>query len=246
MNKSEILVRDLRNKSHYVVDDEYLNGYARVCGINATGVYNVLCRHADFYTQKAFPSIATIAEKLSIGKRTVSRALVTLEEWGIIKHERARHPETARWKHNSYTLLDKKSWTPLPHATQAHGEPHATEDTTHMPITTKTHMPHRHTKVSHSIKVTHKKDTHAANEKFEEFWKAYPRKIGKGAALRSWEKISPSEDLFTRILGSVAEHLNDPQWKEMRYIPHPATYLNQTRWDDEIQTQTITKVKSYG
>ena len=141
MGKAEIVIRDARRKDKYTVDDEYLNGYAKVCGIYATGVYNVLCRHADFHTQQSFPSIETIAEKLGIGKRTVSRALAVLEGYNVIAKERVRHPQTSRWKHNSYTLVDKTKWKP--HASQAHGstclsghEPHACECKSHMPVGT--------------------------------------------------------------------------------------------------------------
>lgn len=81
------------------------------------------------------------------------------------------------------------------------------------------------------------------DDHFAQFWTVYPRKIGKGAALRAWAKIKPDEVLSPRIIQSVSEHLSDPQWKKDggRFIPHPATYLNQARWEDEIQTRsTIT------
>ena len=79
----EYKVRDLREK-FFQVDDAYLNGYAKLCGISATGVYMILCRHAS-KDQSCFPSKKTIAEKLGISERSVYTAVKVLENWNIIK-----------------------------------------------------------------------------------------------------------------------------------------------------------------
>lgn len=78
------------------------------------------------------------------------------------------------------------------------------------------------------------------NEKrFEEFWKLYPRKEGKGAARKKWDQISPNAELFNKIITAVQDNIdNNAQWKKDngQYIPHPTTWLNQGRWDDDIST----------
>jgi hypothetical protein len=56
----EIKIRALRRKEKFVIDDEYLNGYARLCGWNATLVYMSICRHAD-KDQYSFPRIRKAA-----------------------------------------------------------------------------------------------------------------------------------------------------------------------------------------
>jgi len=69
---------------------------------------------------------------------------------------------------------------------------------------------------------------------FEIFWKAYPRKSGKGKALESWNKLKPSQDLQEQILEAVQAQCKTEQWKKDngQYIPFPATWLNQSRWLD--------------
>ena len=69
------------------------------------------------------------------------------------------------------------------------------------------------------------------------FWSAYPKKIGKGAAFKAWKKIKPDTELGTRIVDSVLAHADLPAWKKDggQYIPHPSTYLNQERWEDELE-----------
>jgi Helix-turn-helix domain len=101
-------IRDLREK-FFLIDDEYLNGYAKLCGINATGVYLSLCRHAN-KNQQCFPSKKLVAEELAISERSVYTALKTLESWNIIRIETRGRDETGKFNNLLYTLLDKKVW----------------------------------------------------------------------------------------------------------------------------------------
>ena len=100
--EEEFEVRDLREK-YYQVNDAYLNGWARKCGIYATGVYNVLCRHAG-YDQSCFPSVVLISDKLSVSQRQVTYALRKLEDHNIIVIE--NHPGGR----NKYWLTNKTEW----------------------------------------------------------------------------------------------------------------------------------------
>lgn len=70
---------------------------------------------------------------------------------------------------------------------------------------------------------------------FDVFYAAYPRKVGKKAALTAWLKLAPDEALQATILGALAAqrpHLDKRENK--RFIPHPATWLNKGQWEDEI------------
>ncbi len=70
-------------------------------------------------------------------------------------------------------------------------------------------------------------------EKFEEFWKVYPRRVAKSNAEKAWLKIKP--DLFGIIIADVIKRKSsDRQWQHIEYIPHAATYLNAGRWTDDI------------
>lgn len=68
---------------------------------------------------------------------------------------------------------------------------------------------------------------------FEEFYKAYPKHVGKEAAWRAWRKVKPEE--ATAILARVElNKLGEWARKDKQYIPNPATWLNGRRWEDEI------------
>jgi hypothetical protein len=73
---------------------------------------------------------------------------------------------------------------------------------------------------------------------FEEFWKAYPRKIAKPQAEKAWAKICPDEELNKRIHKALSVAKQSKDWTKDggQYIPYPATWLNQNRWEDEHGT----------
>lgn len=76
----------------------------------------------------------------------------------------------------------------------------------------------------------------ALERRFEEFWRAYPRKTAKLRAFDRWKKIKPDEDLTTRIIAAIEAQKLSAAWKRDngQYIPHPATWLSDGRWEDEV------------
>lgn len=71
---------------------------------------------------------------------------------------------------------------------------------------------------------------------FNRFWGMYPRKTSKQKAWESWIKLKPDEHLLKQICDSVDAHKKTPDWQKENgtFIPYPATFLNQKRWEDEI------------
>ena len=69
---------------------------------------------------------------------------------------------------------------------------------------------------------------------FNSFYKLYPRKVGRYAAEKGFKKLSKKERLL------AYDGLNNyiKYWKasetEKQFIPHPSTFINQKRWEDEI------------
>lgn len=78
---------------------------------------------------------------------------------------------------------------------------------------------------------------------FDRFWESYPRKEAKPTAKKAFEKLNPDEVLLKTMLEAIQRFKETSQWQEEngRFIPHPATWLNQRRWEDDIP-----KAKTYG
>lgn len=84
------------------------------------------------------------------------------------------------------------------------------------------------------IRRTSLSPTPEAQKAFDAFWLAYPRKVAKPKALASFLREGCVENL-TAILAAVEAQKKSPQWLKDNgeYIPHPTTWLNQHRWEDE-------------
>jgi hypothetical protein len=70
---------------------------------------------------------------------------------------------------------------------------------------------------------------------FDAFWAKYPRKVAKKTAMRAFAKLPTVEQELA--IDALDTHLD--YWKlketESDFIPHPATWLNQGRYFDELE-----------
>jgi 2'-5' RNA ligase len=71
---------------------------------------------------------------------------------------------------------------------------------------------------------------------FDEWYKNYPRKVAKGDARKAWtqmEKVMPPLEQMLKVLEAQKKQ---EDWRKDggKFIPYPATYLRQERWDDEL------------
>jgi hypothetical protein len=67
---------------------------------------------------------------------------------------------------------------------------------------------------------------------FSSFWRLYPKRVGKGEALKAWKK-NRCEKITESILLALENQLAWLTRENGKYIPNPATWLNQKRWEDE-------------
>lgn len=76
--------------------------------------------------------------------------------------------------------------------------------------------------------------TKTQQSRFDAFWKVYPKKVGKQDAMKAWKKIAPDEELTDTIIRAVeTAKQKDSRFREERFIPHPATWLNAGSWENE-------------
>lgn len=70
---------------------------------------------------------------------------------------------------------------------------------------------------------------------FDRFWSIYPKKVGKIAAKKAFERAIRKTTLES-LLTAIERQKCGSQWSRDngRYIPNPATWLNQGRWEDEL------------
>lgn len=95
-----------------------------------------------------------------------------------------------------------------------------------------------------SLKKTRSKATvQEYTHDFEEFWKIYPRREGKGLAFQSWQKLNIDRKRTAYValrkqLQVLTDRANDPV---KNYCPLPATWINQCRFDDDAEQMEMAK-----
>lgn len=73
------------------------------------------------------------------------------------------------------------------------------------------------------------------DERFDRFWKSYPKRTGKGAALKAFTKLKVTDEMLETMLAAIEAQKKTAQWQKEggQYIPMPSTWLNQMRWEDD-------------
>ncbi|GAB3558821.1 hypothetical protein GCM10027405_05610 [Arthrobacter alkaliphilus] len=140
------------------------------------------------------------------------------------RSEKATKAARARW------ATDSKSEDATEHAAsigQASGE-QCSEDTPAMPEKRREKK-----KISSS----------SSTADFDAFWVRYPRKVAKAAAQKAFAKALKSTDVET-VMSGVEALRTEVAGKDQKFTPHPATWLNEGRWDDEPSGQLQIPVNS--
>lgn len=197
-------------------------------------------------------SVATIVEHTCLSERAVRKTLHDLTEMGYLSAT-VRHGTSTK-----YTLTPARgapldlSTAPAPDAphpctpcTPAPDAPlHQMQPPPAPPAPPPLHVVHPtpapgapNKQITTNTKtVNNKPNVRELAEKFGRFWLAYPKKTAKGAAEKSFAKLNPDNPLLETMIHALAWQSRQPGWLKDggQFIPQPATWLNQRRWEDEI------------
>ena len=178
-----------------------------------------------------WPSVKTIARKCELTEQGVRDQITIFVGAGLIHVETGGGRRSNRYQFNLNLLDDLLTGQPGLGVNAVEGcpKPHGGQGSTALGAgVNPVGRNHKGTQIESSEK--------PSPAGFEEFWKAYPNRKGKGAAEKSWKKTAgvPLPD----ILAAVAAQSKSRQWLKDggQYIPMPATWLNQKRWLDEVES----------
>tara|TARA_R100001594_G_C3983862_1_gene250721 strand:- start:170 stop:556 length:387 start_codon:yes stop_codon:yes gene_type:complete len=70
---------------------------------------------------------------------------------------------------------------------------------------------------------------------FDRFYSLYPRKVGRVVAQRSFTKLNKRDKQLA--YDGLLKYIRfwESSKTEKQFIPHPSTWLNQKRWEDELE-----------
>ena len=76
-------------------------------------------------------------------------------------------------------------------------------------------------------------------ERFQKFWDYYPRHESKQAAIRAWDRLSPSPELIDTMAKALKVQTQSKSWQDGIGIPYASTWLNNRRWEDEVKAAPV-------
>lgn len=202
---------------------------------SAFKLYAILRRHADD-GGLAYPSRARLAALMPCTVRTIDRLTEELRNLGALEVE--PRWDGKRQRSNLYRVLSlppAKLASPRGVTPDAHKEDVGVAHQGAMRVAqNQSHIEPE--PLEPSIVSTREED-------FALFWATYPRKTGKRAARNAFAKAI-QRALSDEILAGAERYRDDPN-REAQYTPHPTTWLNQDRWeDDPLPPRTNGKARS--
>lgn len=182
----------------------------------------VIADHASDDGTEAWPSQATIAAKASISIRTVQRAVNSLVAAGYLWMEKGAggsiNCREDRRPHR-YTINIKRLRGDMESTREERGDIEANNGATLATPTGRLSRP-----------MNHPNKPSDETPEFDLFWKYYPIKVGKAAALKAWLKAIKIESA-DEILAGAIRYADDPN-RHPSFTAHAATWLNAHRWND--------------
>lgn len=173
--------------------------------------------------QKQFPFWST---------RTLRRIITNCENMGLIKsgNFNKKQFDKTKWYTINYSAIDdfdrrcaQNEQTMCPEWTDGAVQNEQTNTIDYPEITSE-------------IKKLNKKESF-----FDLFWQAYPKKVSKGQAVKTFNKVVKDEKTLNLILKDLERRKGHKDWlkENGQFIPYPSTYLNNTGWEDEYDVDMV-------
>lgn len=166
------------------------------------------CRYID---DEGDLTYAVLADKVRVSRSTLIRTVAKLRERGLLAHT----PGTKKHA-NAFQVL-----VPWADSSGFNLEPNA-DDAVSTPSGFGVKADERTSLIRNDV-------IHAD---FDRFWTAYPRKVAKPRALKAFLAAAKETDPSLIVAGAI-RFSQDPNLPEKQFIPYPASWLNDGRWDDE-------------
>lgn len=215
-------------------------------------------------------TVSGLAVKAGCGKDKVRRLLKELQEVGYLIRGQS-HDAGGKFAANVYVLQDE---SPLPGNTDNGKSRQRPEPPTEKPSTDFTTQKSKEGK-DKDLKEPPKAPQGAAEskrsgrrrkpkavpawqaEKFEGFWRAYPRDEDRAKAVEQWDKLPQDKELMERHGGSeeqllleisrgLKRHLESREWREDVGIPHAFRWLRDRKWTEKMKRRPSCAPESPG
>ena len=177
-----------------------------------------LMSHQDGYEL----TYTQIERETGMGRYAINEAIRVLEYKGWLKTEITKTP-TGQFGPKAWYVLNPADSTTVGNST-------AGDSTTEKP-----------TDIRRTLNKEHKEEEVIAQQVEPDFllwWSFYPRKVGRGAAVKAY-KAAHAKVGAKVLFDAVEKFAADPNLPPKVFIPHPATWLADERWNDEPYPERV-------
>lgn len=180
-----------------------------------------------------FATNARLAELFGLSDRAARQLISQLAERGYLRVEVLRD--------SSNTVTERRLYVDAPRLEEPHPDgdpsgknfPEGQEKNFQYNITSINNIPPKAPQGGRRRKDRHQPDWKP--ERFEGFWRYYPRGENKQGAIRAWDRLKPSDELIATMAIALKRQIRTEAWRQGIGIPYASTWLNNARWDDVIQ-----------
>ena len=203
-------------------------------------VYGAVYFYSQFKDGYCKASNGTLGRAANITPKTVRNCLTRLEENGHIKREYKTKHRSKRLAIHPLVAIPGGGVS----SNRDRGVPKQGQGVS---------LDNEHNKKSTEKRNKSENKKTMQKNQFDTFWEAYPRKVGKQRAKQVFLKLE--QDKFAAIMKALQDQKDTTQWQRNggQFIPHPTTWINQGRWEDDPEAynhetedkETGVEVKSY-
>lgn len=166
-------------------------------------------------------SINALAETNGCGRDAIRAAINELESWGYLTREQER-AEGGKFSDVVWVTHD-------PADSPVSDKPVSENPTTANPTTKKTN--HKEDQIKENIRSTE------VEQAFNEFWDAYPKKVNKIKARKTFQKLWPQ--IGQELIVGAKRLRDDPNLPALQYVPYPQSWLNAGGWLNEPYPERV-------
>jgi DNA-binding transcriptional regulator GbsR (MarR family) len=190
---------------------------------NAKLVYGRLCQYAG-KDGVAYPKLETMRKDVGLCMSSTRRALKELKDLELIKVE-----QLGLGRANRYYFLEHPVFNmDIQVCPNVDSQEVSDVDSPYI----------RKESVEKSQSIQTVQRDKVLESEFEKFYDAYPRKVGRATALKRWLSKVKTLEQAEEVHKALHKQYDELSSRETRFIPHASTWLNQERWEDEVEETT--------
>ena len=201
--------------------------------------------HHNSETGACFPSLAKLADECEMDRSTIIRHVDSLCSMGFIEKVERKRGNGSRTSNGYHLNLVKQPVANYDYPRRKMQPPPVAKcDPRNLGSYNLGKLTSKNTAmIGQPLQDLLAKELPFPEQLFDDLWKMYPKKVGKGQARKAFTAALRKVE-HDKIHLALIEYVRSTQNDDKKYLPHLSTWLNGERWDDELQEKSLQEMTS--